>query len=103
MSVHDHDGAEPHGPHHADRIDASHTWTTYDGPPYVDLLEGRAGVLGDLCSNLTVAELAELCRYLDWRRETTDDPQASWHYSTRLSYGQRLMASKGLRPESWRT
>jgi hypothetical protein len=76
---------------------------TYDGPPHVDPLEGRAGVLGDLCNDLTVPELAELCRYLDWRRETTGDARASWHYSTRLSYGQRPLVRHGLRPDSWRT
>lgn len=93
------EGGDPDG----NRIDGSHTWVTYDGPPYVDPLEGRAGVLADLCSELNVAEVAELCRYLSWRRQTTANARASWHYATHLSYGQRLLAGKGLRPDSWRT
>lgn len=91
------------GPHDGERIDGSHTRVTYDGPPHVDPLKGRAGCLGDLCRDLTVAEVAELCRYLDWRRLTAGNPRASWHYSTRLSYGQRLLVGHGLRADSWRT
>ena len=87
----------------ADRIDAAHTWVAYDGDPFVDPLEGRTGVLGELCAGLTVAELAEWCRYAAWRRESAGDARAAWHYSTRLSLGQRLLVGHGLRADSWRT
>jgi hypothetical protein len=85
-----------------DRIDASATFVTYDGPPYVDPLEDRIGTLAEQCADLTLAELIELCRYWDWRGSHATSTLERWWCSRFVNLGQRLLVEQGLSREGWR-
>ena len=85
-----------------DRIDAGPTYVTYDGPPYVNPIEGRTGTLVEQCSDLTVAELVELCRYWDWRGGHSESTLDRWWCSRYVTLGQRLLVELGESKEGWR-
>ncbi len=85
-----------------DRIDAGPTYVTYDGPPFVNPIEGRMGTLPEQCDGLTVTELIELCRYWDWRGSLATATLDRWWCSRFVSHGQRVLEARGLAREEWR-
>jgi hypothetical protein len=85
-----------------DRIDAAETYVVYDGPPYVNPLEGLFGPLRERCASLTVAELVELCRYWDWRGAHALSSLDRWWCSRFVTQGQRLLVAQGESRNGWR-
>ena len=87
-----------------DRIDAGTTWVSYDGPPYVDPLEGHAGTFVDVCLSLNDAELVELCGYWEWRADLASKDIDRWWCWTVVRCGRRLLAGaheSRRRPHPW--
>ncbi len=77
-----------------DRIDATHTWVVYEGPPYDDPLAGRRGSLVELCAALSDAELVELCGHWEWQAEAAANDMDRWWCWTLVRFGQRLLAGR---------
>ena len=86
----------------ADRIDAGPTYVVYEGPPFVNPLEGRVGSLRDRCADLSVPQLVELCRYWDWRGSHALSSLDRWWCSRFVTQGQRLLVAQGEAREAWR-
>ncbi|GAA2732353.1 hypothetical protein GCM10009867_08050 [Pedococcus aerophilus] len=83
-----------------DRIDATHTWVVYEGPPFADPLLQRPGPLVAACAAMSDAELEELCGHWEWRAGVATEEIDRWWSWTVVRFGQRLLA--GRRAAQWR-
>ncbi|MGA8977868.1 MAG: hypothetical protein WB473_02000 [Pedococcus sp.] len=77
-----------------DRIDATHTWVVYEGPPFEDPLVGRRGSLVAVCASLSDAELMELCGHWEWQADSATSDMDRWWCWTMVRFGQRLLAGR---------
>ena len=76
------------------RIDATHTFVVYEGPPYADPLVGKPGSLVEVCASLSDVELVELCGHWEWRADLATREIDKWWCWTVVRFGQRLLAGR---------